>query len=46
MQTINNGYQALGVIVDVNWERFIFPTALLLCLSLWSYVGSQGHFWF
>ena len=46
MQTINNGYHALGVILDVNWERFVFPAVLVLCLSLWSYVGSMGMFWF
>lgn len=45
MQTINNGYQALGVLWDVNWERLLFPAAMVGCLFLWSYVGTLGMFW-
>ncbi|MEJ5217300.1 hypothetical protein WG622_03555 [Cognatishimia sp. D5M38] len=45
MQTISNGYQALGVLWAVNWERFLFPAVMLVCLSVWHYVGSQGFFW-
>lgn len=46
MQTLEKGYRAMGVLWSVNWERLFFPIAILLCLSLWHYIGAQGFFWF
>jgi hypothetical protein len=45
MQTLQNGYRAMGVLWDVNWERMIFPLAIMASLSLGAYLGSLGFFW-
>ncbi|MDO6725503.1 MAG: hypothetical protein ACRBBO_06510 [Cognatishimia sp.] len=45
MQTIHNGYQAMGVLLDVNWERLLFPIAILLSLGVGAQLGSMGLFW-
>ncbi|SHG23324.1 hypothetical protein [Cognatishimia maritima] len=45
MQAIHNGYRAVNVLWAVNWERLMFPAAILLCLGLGAQLGSMGVFW-
>ena len=39
MHTIEDGYRALGLLIDINWERLLFPTAIIAGLSLGAYIG-------
>ncbi|MFY0659980.1 MAG: hypothetical protein JXR15_05760 [Shimia sp.] len=41
MHTIENGYRAVGLLIDINWERMLFPTAILAGLSLGAFVGTM-----
>ena len=41
MHTIEDGYRALGLLIDVNWERLLFPTAIIAGLSLGAYIGTM-----
>lgn len=45
MQTIQNGYRAMNVLWNVNWERVVFPAAILLSLGFAAQLGSMGLFW-
>ncbi|SFK65026.1 hypothetical protein [Shimia haliotis] len=40
MHTIEDGYKALGLLIDINWERLLFPAAILAGLSLGYFIGS------
>ncbi|MBO6897415.1 MAG: hypothetical protein JJ868_08605 [Shimia sp.] len=40
MHTIESGYRALGLLIDINWERLLFPVAIIGGLSLGSYIGT------
>jgi len=40
MHTIENGYRAVGLLIDINWERLLFPAAIIAGLSLSSYIGT------
>ena len=40
MHTIESGYRALGLLIDINWERLLFPLAIIGGLSLGSYIGT------
>lgn len=44
MHTIEQGYKALSLLIDVNWDRFLFPTAILAGLLAAAYIGSLGLF--
>ncbi|MGR3637253.1 MAG: hypothetical protein ACU0BK_15205 [Shimia sp.] len=39
MHTIEDGYRALGLLIDINWERLLFPSAILAGLSLGYSIG-------
>ncbi|MEP2530582.1 hypothetical protein [Shimia sp.] len=39
MHTIEDGYRALGLLIDVNWDRFMFPLAIMGGLMFGAYVG-------
>ncbi|SMP23766.1 hypothetical protein [Shimia sagamensis] len=41
MHTIEDGYRAVGLLIDINWERLLFPTAIIAGLSLGSYIGTM-----
>jgi len=41
MHTIEDGYRALGLLIDINWERLLFPTAIIAGLSLGAYIGTM-----
>ncbi len=45
MQTIENGYRAMGVLWHVNWERLVFPFAICLSLAIGGQLGAMGLFW-
>ncbi|GAA6165122.1 hypothetical protein NBRC116590_28260 [Pelagimonas sp. KU-00592-HH] len=42
MQTIAQGYRALGLLIDINWDRMLFPFAILAGLMVAAYLGSLG----
>lgn len=44
MHTIEQGYRALSLLVDLNLDRFLFPTAILMGLLAAAYLGSLGLF--
>lgn len=44
MHTIEQGYNALGLLIDINWDRLLFPTAILFGLMGAAYLGSLGLF--
>ncbi|WP_165798949.1 hypothetical protein [Shimia abyssi] len=39
MHTIEDGYRALGLLIDINWDRILFPAAILGGLMLGAYLG-------
>ncbi|WP_281280250.1 hypothetical protein [Shimia litoralis] len=44
MQTIHQGYRAIGLLIDINWDRLLFLAAIVSGLMLAAYLGSLGHF--
>jgi uncharacterized membrane protein affecting hemolysin expression len=42
MHTIENGYRALSLLIDINWDRVLFPAAILVALMAGAYVFSLG----
>ena len=42
MHTIEQGYKALSLLIDINWDRLLFPTAILFALMAGAYVVSLG----
>ena len=40
MHTIQDGYRALGLLIDINWERLLFPSAILVGLTLGAYISN------
>ncbi len=42
MHTIEHGYRALSLLIDINWDRVLFPTAILIALTAGAYVFSLG----
>jgi hypothetical protein len=39
MHTITDGYRAIGLLIDINWDRLLFPAAILAGLMLGAYIG-------
>ena len=44
MQTIGQGYSALSLLIVINWDRLLFPAAILAGLIAAAYIGSLGLF--
>lgn len=44
MHTIEQGYKAISLLIDINWDRLLFPSAILAGLMLAAYIGSLGLF--
>ncbi len=42
MQAIENGYRGLSLLVDLNWDRVFYISAITAALVLGMYLG--GHF--
>ena len=40
MQMLEKGYKGLGLLVEVNLDRFIFPVAICAAICLGAYIGS------
>ena len=40
MQTIAQGYRGLSLLVDLNWDRLIYPATILFALMAGAFVGS------
>ncbi|MDA5555462.1 hypothetical protein [Shimia sp. MMG029] len=43
MQTITNGYRAIGLLIDINWDRFVYPSAVVAGLVIGAYISSLIH---
>jgi len=44
VHTIEQGYHALGLLIDINWDRLLFPMAILAGLMGAAFLGSLGFF--
>lgn len=44
MQMMQQGYKAVGLLVEVNGDRFLFPGALAAALFLAAYASTLGLF--
>lgn len=44
MHTIEQGYRAISLLIDINWDRLLFPSAILAGLMAAAYIGSLGLF--
>ncbi|WP_279305747.1 hypothetical protein [Pelagivirga sediminicola] len=40
MQHLTGGYRGMVLLIDVNWDRLLFPGAITLALFLAAFVGS------
>lgn len=40
MQAIQNSYRGLSLLVDVNWDRILYPATIAAALLVGSYFGS------
>lgn len=40
MRTIQTGARAIGLLVQLNWDRIFFVVAIYICLALSAYVYS------
>lgn len=44
MQIIHQNFRSIETLIDVNWDRLLFPGAILAALMAAAYLGSLGHF--
>ncbi|WP_204115184.1 hypothetical protein [Shimia biformata] len=42
MHTLEHGYRAIWLLFDVNWDRLLFPGAIVAALLLATYMRSLG----
>jgi hypothetical protein len=40
MQTLQNGYRGLGLLMDLNWDRILYLMTILAALWIGAFVGS------
>jgi hypothetical protein len=40
MQTIQNGYKGVSLLVAINWDRLLYCFAILAALYLGAFLGS------
>ncbi len=40
MQTLESGYRGVSLLLDLNWDRILYPAAILLALMLGAFLGS------
>ena len=40
MQTIQNSYRGLSLLVDINWDRLLYVATIAAALLLGAYFGS------
>ncbi|WP_257784696.1 MULTISPECIES: hypothetical protein [Roseobacteraceae] len=40
MQTLQNGYRGLGLLLSINWERMFFPAVILAALYFGAFLGT------
>jgi len=40
MQTIQTGYRGLTLLLDLNWDRFLYFGTIAVALLLGAYLGS------
>ncbi len=43
MHTLHNGYRGLSLLVDVNWERLMYPAMIAMALAAGAFVGSLQY---
>ncbi|MDW4497736.1 hypothetical protein R5H30_07075 [Sulfitobacter sp. D35] len=42
MQTINDGYRGLSLLMDLNWDLVLYAGTITLALAGATYIGSLG----
>ena len=42
MHTMEHGARAIWLLVELNWDRFLFPGAILVALMATAYLRSLG----
>jgi hypothetical protein len=40
MQTIQNGYKSVSLLLSINWDRLLYCFAIVMALYLAAFVGS------
>jgi hypothetical protein len=40
MQNIQTGYRGLSLLVDINWERMLYPATVMFALMLGAWLGT------
>ncbi len=40
MQAIQNSYRGLSLLVDINWDRILYPATIAFALSAGAFIGS------
>ena len=40
MQTIQNSYRGLSLLMDLNWDRVLYVATITLALAAGAYIGS------
>lgn len=40
MQTISDGYRGLGLVMMLNWDRFLYAGTILAALMFGAWLGS------
>ncbi|MEP4195871.1 MAG: hypothetical protein ABJL99_09575 [Aliishimia sp.] len=40
MQTLNDGYRGLSLVMMLNWDRFLYFATILLALMCGAWLGS------
>lgn len=41
MQTLSDGYRGLGLVMMLNWDRFLYVGMILAALMLGAWLGSH-----
>lgn len=40
MDTVREGYRGLALILNINWDRILYPATIALALFAGAYLGS------
>lgn len=40
MEMIENGYRGLSTVVNINWDRIVYPAMIFGALMAGAYIGS------
>ncbi len=40
MHTIQSSYRGIALLLDVNWDRLLYPATIAVALSVGAYLGA------